>query len=148
MLTSQVYPGFTRSLGRPIYHMAETLRVKDAEERALHPEQFIIGCEFPERSLPAALLNYVAPFNCPVFRMTWEEAEFAKIAINMTLAAQVDSANRLSKVAEKLGVDWDVIKNVLKHDRRIGKYSYLEPGDWKKSSHLLRDYVTVKELEA
>ena len=147
VLTSQVYPGFTRSLGRPIYHMAETLRVKDAEERALHPEQFIIGCEFPERPLPTALLNYVAPFNCPVFRMTWEEAEFAKIAINMTLAAQVDSANRLSKLAEKLEVDWDVIKTVLKHDRRIGKYSYLEPGDWKKSSHLLRDYVTVQDLE-
>src|SRR3990167_8302777 len=41
VLTSQVPPGFTRSLQVPLYHYAETLRVKDALERALTPEQHI-----------------------------------------------------------------------------------------------------------
>jgi len=147
VLTSQVPPGFTRSLGLNLYHMAETLRVIDAPERALRPEQFIIGCEDPSKPLRSALLQYLTVFNCPVFQMTWEEAEFAKIAINMTLASQVESANRLSAAAKKVGADWDTIKNVLKHDRRIGPHSYLKPGRWQRSDHLYRDWITLKEIE-
>ena len=147
VLTSQVPPGFTRSLGLPMYHMAETLRVKDAAHRAMYPEQFIVGCEKPDKPLPQVFLDYLHAFKCPVFQMTWEEAEFAKIAINMTLASQVENATRLSVAAGKVGAKWEVIANVLKHDRRIGPHSYLEPGDWKQSSHLLRDWVTLKEIE-
>ena len=147
VLTSQVPPGFTRSLGLNLYHMAETLRVKDAAHRAMYPEQFIVGCEHPDKPLPQVFLDYLHHFQCPVFQMTWEEAEFAKIAINMTLASQVENATRLSMAARKVGAKWSVIKIVLKHDRRIGPHSYLEPGDWKNSAHLLRDWVTLKEIE-
>ena len=148
LLTSQVTPGFTRAFNSErLYHQSETLRIKDALERALRPEQFIIGCMYPEKVLPEAILNYVQPFNCPVWQMTYEEAEYSKIAINMTLAAQVQNTNRLADIATKLGIRWSVIANVLKHDRRIGPYSYLEPGDWRLSAHLLRDAMTLAELE-
>ena len=147
VLTSQVPPGFTRATGGGrLYHMSETLRVKDAAERALHPEQFIVGCLNPEKPLPLVFLNYLIAFNCPVFQVSYEEAEFAKIAINMTLAAQVDNANHLSAVAARVGANWEKVANILRHDRRIGHYSYLEPGDWKQSPHLLRDYMTIKNL--
>ena len=143
----QVPPGFTRSLGLNLYHMAETLRIKDALARAVKPEQIVIGCEHPERALPQALLEYVIPFNCPVWPVTFEEAEFSKIAINMTLAAQVDHTNRLKAVCDKLGLRWDAIAPILKHDGRIGHKSYLQPGRWQDSKHLLRDYYTLKEIE-
>jgi UDPglucose 6-dehydrogenase len=126
--------------------MAETLRVKDAEVRAYRPEQFIVGCKDPSEDLPESFKRYLRAFECPVFKMTYEEAEFSKIAINMTLASQVENANRLSEVAKKLGCEWDNIKTVLEHDKRIGKYSYLTPGDWRQSSHLLRDWVTLQTL--
>ena len=145
VLTSQVPPGFTRSLGLPIYHMAETLRVKDAEQRALEPEQFIIGCEVRDDALPTILEDYLNAYGCPVMVGTYEDAEFAKIAINMSLAAQVDSVNRLSLAAQKCGADWQFIKQVLQHDKRMG--AYLTPGDWKQSQHLLRDYVTLLDIE-
>ena len=147
LVSSQVPPGFTRSLGIPVYHMAETLRIKDAEERALNPEQIVIGCANPDYVLPKALLDYLVIFNCPVWKLTYEEAEFSKIAINMTLASQVENTNRLSAAAAKIGADWANIVPVLRHDKRIGKHSYLQPGRWQDSKHLYRDYVTLKEIE-
>jgi UDPglucose 6-dehydrogenase len=147
VLTSQVTPGFTRKLGLPIYHQAETLRVKDAIERAMFPEQHIVGCADPEATLPEVYMQYLKTFYAPIHKVTWEEAEFAKIAINMTLAAQVENANRLSFAAAKICVKWENIEKILGCDRRIGPHSYLTPGRWQDSKHLLRDYVTLREIE-
>lgn len=139
VLSSQVTPGFTRQFADPIYHMAETLRIKDAMERALNPEQIILGCRYPPSPLPKALAIYCEAFACPVLKMSYEEAEFSKIAINLFLAAQVDATNRLSKAAAKIGADWKTVSQTLKNDRRIGPHAYLEPGRWQDSLHLLRD---------
>ena len=145
VLTSQVPPGFTRSLGiENIFHQAETLRIIDAEHRAFHPEYIAVG---GEAKIGAHYANYLAAFHCPVLRMTWEDAEFSKIAVNMTLASQVDNANRLAAVAEKVGAKWDVVCEALRRDSRIGERSYLKPGRWQDSKHLLRDSVTLEELE-
>lgn len=145
VLTSQVPPGFTRSLGiENIFHQAETLRIIDAEQRALHPEYIAVG---GDAKIGTHYANYLAAFPCPVLRMTWEEAEFSKIAVNMTLAAQVDSANRLSAAAAKVGANWDVVCEALALDSRIGERSYLKPGRWQDSRHLLRDSVTLYKIE-
>jgi UDP-glucose 6-dehydrogenase len=79
--------------------------------------------------------------------MSWEEAEFSKIAVNMFLASQVDTTNRLAKVAWEVGADWDEIRKCLELDKRIGREAYLAPGRWQDSKHLLRDAVTLKEIE-
>ena len=147
VLSSQVPPGFTRALRMPeIYHMAETLRIKDAAKRAFSPEQFIIGCRDFRETLPQVLLNYLDAFHCPIHQVTWEEAEFSKIAINMTLAAQVDNTNRLAEACKRLSIRWPVIADILRHDNRIGPDSYLVPGDWRDSKHLLRDAHALADL--
>jgi UDP-glucose 6-dehydrogenase len=146
VLTSQVPPGFTRSLQLPIWCQAETLRVKDALERALHPEQHIVGCQDPRAPLPSAYLNYLDAFPAPIFKMSYESCEYSKIAINMTLASQVENTNRLYEAAKLCKAEWKDISKVLSHDGRIGHRSYLTPGDWKKSPHLLRDWVTIKGI--
>lgn len=139
VLSSQVPPGFTRQFKGPIYHMAETLRMKDALDRALNPEQIILGCRDPREELPVALEVYCGAFDCPTLKMSYEEAEFSKIAINLFLAAQVDTTNRLAAAAAKVGADWRFVAKVLQHDRRIGPFAYLTPGRWQDSRHLLRD---------
>ena len=147
VLTSQVPPGFTRALRMDIYCMAETLRIKDAADRAYKPEQFIIGCKEPFEPLPTVLLNYLNAFKCPIHQVLWEEAEFAKIAINMRLARMVESTNELAEACKRIpGCKWDVVANILRHDGRIGALSYLEPGDWRKSKHLLRDAQSLADL--
>lgn len=144
VITSQVTPGFCRSLGYDnVFHQAETLRINDAWERALNPEQIIVG---GEEQIPAPYAEYLLAFRCPVLRMTWEEAEFSKIAINMTLAAQVENTNRLAAAATKVGAGWGTVAMALRLDKRIGPHSYLTPGRWQDSPHLLRDHVTLEAI--
>ena len=144
VLTSQVPPGFTRSLGiKNIYHQAETLRIKDAEYRAEHPDYIAVGG--PE-GINRHYAEYLLSFKCPVIRMTWEEAEFSKIAVNMMLAAQVERTNMLAEAAAKVGANWEKVCQALRADKRIGPEAYLTPGRWEESSHLLRDWVTLEQI--
>ena len=145
VLTSQVPPGFTRSLEiERIYHQAETLRIKDAPARAYAPEYIAVGGPI---GISKHYAEYLLAFKCPVLRMTWEEAEMTKIAVNMMLAAQVDFTNRMAKVSEKVGAKWEVVAKALKLDSRIGPHAYLTPGSWSASKHLLRDHVTVEAIK-
>lgn len=147
ILTSAVPPGFCRDFGMSdLIHQAETLKIKDAEERARNPEMLIVGLRHEGIGLPPPYASYLNAFNAPVFKCTWEEAEFAKVAINCWLAAQVDCTNRLADAAEKVGARWPMIAEILKTDSRIGRKAYLEPGRWQDSPHLLRDAVTLASL--
>lgn len=154
VITSQVEPGYTRRWAaafgdKRVFHMAETLRIKDASERALRPEQFIIGvADMRSFVLPRELQEYCHAHKAPMLVMTYEEAEFSKIAINMFLASQVDTTNKLKAAAEKVGARWEPIAEVLRNDKRIGPHAYLTPGRWQDSSHLLRDHVTLGEILA
>lgn len=146
VLTSAVPPGFTRSLGFDLWHQAETLRMRDAEERARNPERLIVGARDPEAPLPEPYWAYLASFGCPILRMTWEEAEFSKVAINAFLVAQVEMTNRLAEAAALAGANWATVAEVLRLDGRIGPKAYLTPGRWQDSRHLLRDWRTLGEI--
>ena len=148
VLTSQVPPGFTRSLKLDIYHQAETLRIKDAAARALRPEYICVGCREPDKPLPTVYLNYLQVWNYPLFQVSWEAAEFSKIAVNMTLASQVENTNRLVEACKMLSISWPRVAEILATDSRISRYSYLQPGKWQDSPHLLRDSVTLTEILA
>lgn len=150
VLMSQVPPGFCRKQGFDnLYHYPETLRIKDSYERACNPEYIIIG--YSEGSTfrhSDFVVEYCKVFNCPLYFLNYEEAEFAKIAVNTILATQVDYANRMASACEKIGADWDKIKEAIQNDKRIGPHAYLVPGRWQDSLHLLRDAVTLKEIES
>lgn len=144
VLTSQVPPGFTRSLDLPnIFHQAETLRMKDAEARAMEPDYIAVG---GEGDLHPTYMKYLYSFGCPVLRMSWEAAEMSKICVNMFLAAQVEATNRLAAACDKVGADWKNVSHALALDKRIGPHAYLNPGRWQDSKHLLRDHVTLEAL--
>lgn len=150
VLTSQVPPGFCRHYNTArLFHMSETLRIKDALLRAVFPEQIILGRLGDQFTVPDELFSYCKAFVSmkQVVFCSYETAEFSKIAINMTLASQVKNTNRLAAAAEKVGASWKHIQIILGNDKRIGPHSYLEPGEWKDSKHLLRDYVTLKAIE-
>ncbi len=152
VLTSQVPPGFTRSqwLLPRIYHQAETLRIKDALERALNPDYIAVGCRTCQSYglLPSVYQDYLDAFDCPKLIMTYEEAEFTKIAVNMFLAAQVDTTNRLAVAAKLSDASWLRVAEALQFDKRIGPEAYLTPGRWQDSKHLLRDHVTLEAILA
>lgn len=148
ILMSQVPPGFCRRQNQPnLYHYPETLRIKDSYERACNPEYILIGCKDQKFKLPKEVGNYATAFKCQVWSSSYEEAELAKIAVNTMLAMQVDYANRMNEVFKKFSVNWEEFIKVLQCDKRIGPHAYLVPGRWQDSLHLLRDSVTLKEIE-
>lgn len=147
ILMSQVPPRFCRRMGYSnLYHYPETLRIKDSYERACNPEYIIIGCD-EAHTVDAHVMTYARAFCCPVYRGTYEQAEMAKIAVNTHLAMQVEFTNRMQAACAKVGAEWHMISDAIRHDKRIGHNAYLTPGNWKDSIHLLRDSVTLKEIE-
>ena len=146
VLQSQVSPAFCKRLGMAtVFYQPEALRILDATDRAYAPECIVVGCYDKTQPLPAAYQTYLDAFQCPIVKSDYESAEFTKIAINMYLASQVDTTNRLAEAAEACGADWEAVKLAVGYDKRIGTYT--TPGSWQDSIHLLRDYVTLKEIE-
>lgn len=146
VILSQVPPGFTRQLPRPVatlFYQVETLIFGRAVERATHPERFILGCADPAQPLPAALATYLQAFSCPILPMRYESAELAKIAINCCLVASVSTANTLAELCEKIGADWAEIIPALRLDQRIGAFSYISSGLGIAGGNLERDLATV-----
>jgi UDPglucose 6-dehydrogenase len=149
IILCQVPPGFTRSLHLPaerLYYQVETLVFGNAVERAMRPERIIVGCAAPERPLPESYRQFLSAFECPVLPMRFESAELAKIAINCCLVASISTANTLAELSERIGADWSEIAPALKLDKRIGAYSYLNPGLGLAGGNLERDLATVLRL--
>jgi UDPglucose 6-dehydrogenase len=148
-LLCQVPPGFTRKLQlepERLYYQVETLVFGHAIERALKPERFIVGCADPTQPLPPAYAAVLGAFDCPVLPMRYESAELAKIAINCCLVASLSVANTLADLSERIGANWHEIAPALRLDRRIGPYSYLNPGLGIAGGNLERDLATVLRL--
>ncbi|MEH2483541.1 UDPglucose 6-dehydrogenase [Nitrobacteraceae bacterium AZCC 2146] len=149
VVLSQVPPGFTRGLNRPLdtrYYQVETLIFGRAIERAMYPERFIVGCTDPAVPLPAALATYLAAFECPILPMRYESAELCKISINMVLVAQVSCANTIAELCENIGADYGEIVPALRLDRRIGAYAYISPGMGISGGNLERDLATFNNF--
>lgn len=149
VILSQVPPGFTRQITHPaglLFCQVETLIFGRAMERALYPERIIVGNSHPEAPLPDSYQKYLSAFGCSVLTMRYESAELAKISINMCLVASISVANTMAELCENIGADWSEIAPSLKLDRRIGEFSYINPGLGIAGGNLERDLNTVMRL--
>ncbi|MCW9034150.1 MAG: nucleotide sugar dehydrogenase [Rhodospirillales bacterium] len=146
VVLSQVNPGFTRNRGRdegPLYYQVETLIFGRAVERALYPERYIVGCVDPAAPLPVPYRIFLEAHDCPILPMRYESAELAKISINMCLVASVSVANTMAEICENIGADWSEIVPSLRLDKRIGQFSYINPGLGISGGNLERDLASV-----
>jgi len=146
VILSQVPPGFTRAKNnntRILFYQVETLIFGRAIDRALFPERYIIGCEYPSNSLPLNYKMFLEAHHCPILQMRYESAELAKISINACLVASITTANTLAELCEQIGADWSEIVSALKLDKRIGEFAYLTPGLGISGGNLERDLATI-----
>jgi len=149
VILCQVPPGFSRNLvvsKDRLFYQVETLIFGRAVERAMSPERFIVGCEVPERELPASYKIFLDAFQCPVLPMKYESAELAKISINCCLVGMISVANTLAELCEHIGADWREVVPALRLDKRIGPHAYLSPGLGIAGGNLERDLATVCSL--
>jgi UDPglucose 6-dehydrogenase len=149
VVLSQVPPGFTRQKqrqGRQLFYQVETLIFGRAIERALYPERYIIGCSVPDCPLPSGLTIFLEAYECPILHMRYESAELAKISINMFLVSTITTTNTLAELCEEIGANWHEIAPALRLDKRIGQYSYLNPGLGVSGGNLERDLATLRNF--
>jgi len=144
VLTSTVLPGATRHGLLPVLERESGLRcghdfglcynpefiaLGTVIRDFLNPDFYLLG-QFDERSGDAleAVHRQVSANQAPVKRMSLENAELAKIAVNSFVTMKISFANLLAGFCEKLpGGDVDIVSEALGMDSRIGR-KYLSGG--------------------
>ena len=144
VLTSTVLPGATRHGLLPILekesgkkcgtdfglcYNPEFIALGSVIWDFLNPDFYLLG-QFDERSGDAleAVHHKVTKNRAPVKRMSLENAELAKIAVNSFVTMKISFANMLAEFCEKIpGGNVDVVSDALGMDKRIGR-KYLTGG--------------------
>ncbi len=144
VLTSTVLPGITRSLLIPalekssgkqcgldfgICYNPEFIALGSVINDFLNPDFYLLG-EFDKKSgnLLEQVHNKVSRNSAPVKRMTIENAELAKIALNSFVTMKISFANILADLCMKIpSGDVDKVSSALGLDSRIGR-KYLTGG--------------------
>jgi UDPglucose 6-dehydrogenase len=144
VLTSTVLPGSTRHVLLPILeknsgkkcgpdfglcYSPEFIALGTVIRDYLNPDFYLVG-QFDDRS-GAALeeVNQRTAINhAPTKRMSIENAELAKIAVNSYVTLKISYANMLADFCERIpGGDVDVVSDAIGMDKRIGR-RYLTGG--------------------
>jgi UDPglucose 6-dehydrogenase len=162
VLTSTVLPGATRHGLLPVLEKAsgkkcgkdfglcyspEFIALGTVIRDFLNPDFYLVG-EFDKRS--GDLLEEVNRIVCmkdPVVRrMSIENAEISKIALNSFVTLKVSFANTLADICERIpGGDVDIVSDALGSDSRIGR-RYLTGGMGFAGPCFPRDNVALSFL--
>ena len=144
VITSTVLPGSTRhglipvleehsgkKCGRDfgICYSPEFIALGTVIRDFLNPDFYLVG-QFDERSgdYLESVNTLVAKNNAPNKRMSIENAEIAKIALNSFVTMKISFANTLADICERVqGGDVDVVSDAIGQDSRVGR-KYLTGG--------------------
>ncbi|MEK7640417.1 MAG: hypothetical protein AAB389_00265 [Patescibacteria group bacterium] len=134
VLKSTITPGTTEKMQKlypnhKLLFNPEFLSEKTAWSDMLHPDRQIVG--FTEKSMEAAHLvlsllpraPFMSPWGVGTYkhtRISATEAEIIKYAGNVYFSQKVNWANALAKVSEKIGANYDNVRQGMSADHRIG----------------------------
>lgn len=106
----------------------EFLTQRNANQDFINTDRIVIGTdsEYAHNTLETVFRE--AKFTCPIVRVGIRTGEFIKYASNILLAVKVTFANEMYEICQRLGIDWDIVKEVLLMDKRIGKSHLSVPG--------------------
>lgn len=133
VIKSTILPGTTETLQKEfpdifVFHSPEFLREVTAAQDAAHPDRNIIGipidsAEYHEKANVVISVLPTATFT-KICRA--KEAELIKYAGNNFFYTKVVYMNLISELAERLGCNWEVIRDAMVGDPRIGA-SHMNP---------------------
>lgn len=144
VLTSTVLPGVTRHLLQPIVELEsgrrcgpdfglcyspEFIALGSVIHDLLNPEFVLIG-EHDERagSVLEGCYGQIVSNGAPCRRMSLENAELAKVALNAFVTTKIAFANTVADLCERIpGGDVDAVTDAIGLDTRIGR-RYLRGG--------------------
>ena len=138
VLTSTVLPGATRYALIPVLEQAAARDVGEGLGLCyspafialgsvihdfLHPDIVLIGeSDHTAGDVVEQAYHEILPVKPPLRRMSLENAELTKLAVNTFVTTKISFANMLADLCERIpGGDVDVVSNALGVDRRIGR---------------------------
>lgn len=127
VIKSTVVPGTTARLQKQYPELTlvcnpEFLTESKPFEDFLSPDRTILGGDLSASERVRALYGEILPENSVYFLTDSTSAELAKYMSNTILAAKVMLANEYYSLAEKLGVDYDLVRVMVEADPRIGSH--------------------------
>ena len=126
--------------------MVDTLKMGNAIDKFLFPEQLIFGADLKQKKF---LIKLFKKFKCKKFFLKIEEAELLKVSINLYLYFSVNFTNIMDTFSRQLNIKFSNIIENLRNDKRIGKFSYITKstsGDNEKNTYYLRQNIRTKKL--
>lgn len=133
VIKSTILPGTTEILQKQypdifVFHSPEFLREVSAASDAAHPDRNIIGTPIDSdeyRTKANEVLSVLPP--APFAKIcSAKEAELIKYAGNNFFYTKVVYMNLIYELAEKLGCNWEVLRDAMIADPRIGA-SHMNP---------------------
>lgn len=110
-----------------ICYSPEFLRAKSADFDFLNQHYMVLGGEDPEcfwQELFTTVLDRCKLY----FSCTVTEASTVKYTTNAFLATKVAFFNQIYDLCEQNGADYDIVRQIVAHDTRIGNSHTLVPG--------------------
>lgn len=158
VVKSTILPGTTAGLQREfpeihVFHSPEFLREATAAYDAAHPDRTIIGIPVDSEENRARARRVIDVLPPAPFEMvcTSLEAELIKYAGNNWLFLKVVYVNLLYDLTQKLGANYDLVRDGLAADPRIGR-SHLDPihesGHGGKPGRGAGGHCFIKDFEA
>jgi UDPglucose 6-dehydrogenase len=123
---SRIIRNLAPSYGGAVAYVPEFLRLGMAVETFQQADRFVIGCNDPDVATRVASLY--EPLGRPILYTSIRSAEMAKHASNSFLANSISFINEIADLCESVGANTVEVTKIMKLDRRIGKYAFLNPG--------------------
>lgn len=109
-----------------VAYVPEFLRLGTAVDTFRRADRFVVGANDPTVAERIAALY--RPLGRPIVITNLRTAEMAKHASNAFLATSISFINEIASLCDEVGADALQVAQIMKLDRRIGKYAFLNPG--------------------
>lgn len=151
IISSQINPELIKNIKKnltinkniKIFYLVDTLKMGEALDKFLNPNQIIIGGEKKEKK---NILKLFEKFKSKKFYIGLDEAIITKMAINIYLSFSVTFANIIDDLCRQYGSSYSKIIQPLKNDNRIGHNAYVNPSLGFSGGHLERDLFYLNEI--
>lgn len=151
IISSQIHPDVINILKKKInisknikiFYLVDTLKMGEALEKFLNPDQIIIGGAINEKK---NILKIFEKFKTKKFYLSLNEAIITKMAINIYLSFSVTFANFIDDLCRQTNSNYFNIINPLRNDNRIGRHAYINSSLGFSGGHLERDLYYLKNV--
>lgn len=143
VITSTILPGDMARLARTVEEVSEKrlnidyglcynpdfIALGKVVHDFLHPDMVLIGqSDRKAGDILEGIHRGIAENTPPIYKMSWENAELAKISLNSYCTMKITFANVIGEICENMpGGDADAVLRAIGSDTRIG-HRYLKPG--------------------